>query len=244
VSGIGMAPSWILVNRSVAPTIVLPRICLDVSTLGPAAEIAMQAVQSAIRALARAVIADPGTFPDFDRNQVNLTRCEPARPVPTIWAPHTAVWAPIMQFVVTAFPLDLGPPEHWHEAFLDHLTARHLADWLSGEDNSLLFESPTKSVTGRRDPTGTVLVVDGREVPLNDREARGPPSLWLPATGPKETAMPELDVLDSTMYYEDAGSGDPIVLLHGNPTSSYLWRNDDPRDPRSSRARASRRNAP
>jgi haloalkane dehalogenase len=28
-----------------------------------------------------------------------------------------------------------------------------------------------------------------------------------------------------TMAYEDVGAGDPIVLLHGNPTSSYLWRN-------------------
>ena len=27
------------------------------------------------------------------------------------------------------------------------------------------------------------------------------------------------------MAYVDAGSGAPIVLLHGNPTSSYLWRN-------------------
>ena len=25
--------------------------------------------------------------------------------------------------------------------------------------------------------------------------------------------------------YLEAGAGDPIVLLHGNPTSSYLWRN-------------------
>ncbi len=25
--------------------------------------------------------------------------------------------------------------------------------------------------------------------------------------------------------YIDEGSGDPIVLLHGNPTSSFLWRN-------------------
>ena len=25
--------------------------------------------------------------------------------------------------------------------------------------------------------------------------------------------------------YVDTGSGDPIVFLHGNPTSSYLWRN-------------------
>jgi len=27
------------------------------------------------------------------------------------------------------------------------------------------------------------------------------------------------------MAYGDVGSGDPIVFLHGNPTSSYLWRN-------------------
>ncbi len=25
--------------------------------------------------------------------------------------------------------------------------------------------------------------------------------------------------------YVEEGSGQPIVLLHGNPTSSYLWRN-------------------
>ena len=37
--------------------------------------------------------------------------------------------------------------------------------------------------------------------------------------------MPEIDVLDSTIHYEDAGSGTPIVFLHGNPTSSHLWRN-------------------
>lgn len=29
----------------------------------------------------------------------------------------------------------------------------------------------------------------------------------------------------SRMAYLDEGRGDPIVLLHGNPTSSYLWRN-------------------
>lgn len=32
-------------------------------------------------------------------------------------------------------------------------------------------------------------------------------------------------VLDSDMAYVDTGTGDPIVFLHGNPTSSYLWRN-------------------
>lgn len=32
-------------------------------------------------------------------------------------------------------------------------------------------------------------------------------------------------VLGRDMAYVDIGAGDPIVLLHGNPTSSYLWRN-------------------
>jgi haloalkane dehalogenase len=32
-------------------------------------------------------------------------------------------------------------------------------------------------------------------------------------------------VLGSKMAYVEVGEGDPIVLLHGNPTSSYLWRN-------------------
>ena len=31
--------------------------------------------------------------------------------------------------------------------------------------------------------------------------------------------------LDREMAYVEAGQGDPIVLLNGNPTSSYLWRN-------------------
>jgi haloalkane dehalogenase len=34
-----------------------------------------------------------------------------------------------------------------------------------------------------------------------------------------------LAVLDTEMSYVDTGKGDPIVFLHGNPTSSYLWRN-------------------
>ena len=32
-------------------------------------------------------------------------------------------------------------------------------------------------------------------------------------------------VLGQEMAYVEVGEGDPIVLLHGNPTSSYLWRN-------------------
>ena len=31
-------------------------------------------------------------------------------------------------------------------------------------------------------------------------------------------------VLDTDMAYVDAGRGKPVVFLHGNPTSSFLWR--------------------
>jgi haloalkane dehalogenase len=34
-----------------------------------------------------------------------------------------------------------------------------------------------------------------------------------------------VDVLGSRMAYLEQGQGEPILLLHGNPTSSYLWRN-------------------
>jgi len=33
-----------------------------------------------------------------------------------------------------------------------------------------------------------------------------------------------VDVLDSRMAYHERGEGAPILFLHGNPTSSYLWR--------------------
>ena len=36
-------------------------------------------------------------------------------------------------------------------------------------------------------------------------------------------------VLGREMAYVEVGKGDPIVLLHGNPTSSYLWRRREER---------------
>ena len=38
------------------------------------------------------------------------------------------------------------------------------------------------------------------------------------------TKKKRCEVLGRTMAYVESGEGDPIVLLHGNPTSSYLWR--------------------
>jgi len=34
-----------------------------------------------------------------------------------------------------------------------------------------------------------------------------------------------VQVHGSKIHYIDEGKGEPILLLHGNPTSSYLWRN-------------------
>ncbi|MBT6077528.1 MAG: alpha/beta fold hydrolase, partial [Oceanospirillaceae bacterium] len=33
------------------------------------------------------------------------------------------------------------------------------------------------------------------------------------------------NIKGKNIAYVEVGEGDPIVLLHGNPTSSYLWRN-------------------
>ncbi|MFV1963025.1 MAG: haloalkane dehalogenase [Acidimicrobiia bacterium] len=45
----------------------------------------------------------------------------------------------------------------------------------------------------------------------------------IPSAFPFESKY--VDVHGSKMHYIDEGEGDPILFLHGNPTSSYLWRN-------------------
>lgn len=41
----------------------------------------------------------------------------------------------------------------------------------------------------------------------------------------KEQPKKEIIVKGKTMSYVEMGEGDPIIFQHGNPTSSYLWRN-------------------
>jgi len=45
----------------------------------------------------------------------------------------------------------------------------------------------------------------------------------IPASDPYQRRR--VAVIDSEMAYVDTGVGEPMVFLHGNPTSSYLWRN-------------------
>ncbi len=46
-----------------------------------------------------------------------------------------------------------------------------------------------------------------------------------PPSGLDPHPRQQADVLDTQISFVDVGRGDPIVFLHGNPTSSYLWRN-------------------
>ena len=41
----------------------------------------------------------------------------------------------------------------------------------------------------------------------------------------REHPKKKITVMGKTMAYVEMGEGDPIVFQHGNPTSSYLWRN-------------------
>ena len=45
-----------------------------------------------------------------------------------------------------------------------------------------------------------------------------------------------VEVAGSRIHYVEEGSGDPVLFLHGNPTSSYLWRNVIPYGARVGRA--------
>lgn len=53
--------------------------------------------------------------------------------------------------------------------------------------------------------------------------AQEPAQSAIPAAFPYESRY--IEVLGSRMHYIDEGEGDPILFIHGNPTSSYLWRN-------------------
>jgi haloalkane dehalogenase len=44
-------------------------------------------------------------------------------------------------------------------------------------------------------------------------------------SGTTEFSMHTVNVLDSHITYREGGAGPPVVFLHGNPTSSHVWRN-------------------
>src|SRR5579884_3061743 len=56
-----------------------------------------------------------------------------------------------------------------------------------------------------------------------NREWKGTENIMISATFPYQKKYQQ--VLGLEMAYVDEGQGDPIVFLHGNPNSSYSWRN-------------------
>lgn len=65
--------------------------------------------------------------------------------------------------------------------------------------------------------SGSTATTDDLETDTEDVEAE------ISADFPFESRF--VDVLGSQMHYVDEGSGPPVLLLHGQPTSTYLWRN-------------------
>ena len=69
-------------------------------------------------------------------------------------------------------------------------------------------------------------------VPLRHDHAPGAQAMFVRGLGPdvdvsarERYPKQTVAVRGKRMAYVEAGQGDPIVFLHGNPTSSYLWRN-------------------
>ena len=65
---------------------------------------------------------------------------------------------------------------------------------------------------------------------------------------PISAAMPYeskfVEVEGSRIHYVEEGSGDPILFIHGNPTSCYLWRNVMPHPASHARWRGTNGRAP
>jgi haloalkane dehalogenase len=59
-------------------------------------------------------------------------------------------------------------------------------------------------------------------MPIQTEAARGA-SNEISSSFPYESNF--VDVLGSKMHYVEQGEGETVLFIHGNPTSSYLWRN-------------------
>src|SRR5712672_2290427 len=81
--------------------------------------------------------------------------------------------------------------------------------------NNLLIAASTAAL-GQANPIGALSMTEAQEA-------------GSPIRADDVHPRHRVKVLDTQMSYVDTGNGDPIVFLHGNPTSSYLWRNIIPR---------------
>src|SRR3989440_162970 len=127
-------------------------------------------------------------------------RSAPAQPgrsskPPTFGAPRHSRAAPLSSFGAPKWPPNPHPSER------------------PGEAVSLLYPPPNA-----RRPGGPVT----RLVFRRDYNAG---AVAAPVSAADFYERRRVPVLDSFLAYVEVGVGAPIVFLHGNPTSSYLWRN-------------------
>jgi sialate O-acetylesterase len=91
--------------------------------------------------------------------------------------------------------------------------------WSANPPSTLYNGAGLPASPFRTDDTPGVTVVEIPPAP----ESGSAPAAVISAEFPYESKY--VEVLGEQMHYVDEGDGAPILFLHGNPTSSYLWRN-------------------
>ena len=100
-----------------------------------------------------------------------------------------------------------GNPAKNHNVIITFPTQEQAQGWYDCADYKAVIPIRTEHAPG-----ADAMILDGL--------ASGPPVPSLERYGKQF-----IDVKGKRMAYVEVGQGDPIVFLHGNPTSSYLWRN-------------------
>ncbi|NQY98776.1 MAG: haloalkane dehalogenase [Henriciella sp.] len=104
--------------------------------------------------------------------------------------------------------LEGGKPMANHNVIIQFPTTQHCKDWWDSSDYRDIVPIRLESTDGA-DPY-VQAAMSGDKPPVSGLD-------------PFERKSATINGLK--MAYIDEGEGDPIVFLHGNPTSSYLWRN-------------------
>ena len=73
--------------------------------------------------------------------------------------------------------------------------------------------------------SATAVLAMGTHAPSLAEDAMEAKPYGLPISAEFPFEKKRIDVVDSEIAYVDEGTGPVVLFLHGNPTSSYLWRN-------------------
>ena len=105
----------------------------------------------------------------------------------------------------------------WSDHVDEPISVRY--GWSTNPPSTLTNGAGLPASPFRTDDTPGVTVVEIPPAP----DSGSAPAVAISAEFPYESKY--VDVLGESMHYVEEGEGAPILFLHGNPTSSYLWRN-------------------